>query len=250
MKDEKLYKYYSFGHDYRLLAEGRPGVPNSRVISTIKLFLENIKEFDLKVTQEVVNHQSAGLDNFLKKLEGLDERAMITQGDTSELIKIISAVDPTLDSELNLQVAYILSEKRLGLKKLIEDVSQLFSMGIFDKLSIIAKKDFSEAGKCLAFERPTAAAFHILRATEDAVKNYYLKKIKKKDRIKELLWGPMIIQLRAKKNIPKALLDSLDNIRSNFRNPTLHPELIYTMDEAQDLFSVCIDAVTRITKAS
>lgn len=108
--------------------------------------------------------------------------------------------------------------------------------------------DFVEGGTCLAFERPTAAAFHILRGTEGVLKIYYEKKIRKKDRQTNPTWGSMVNQLRTIKNAPKTLLDAYDNLRENFRNPTAHPKLTYTLDEAQDLFSVCIDAVNKIMK--
>jgi hypothetical protein len=35
-------------------------------------------------------------------------------------------------------------------------------------------------------------------------------------------------------------------IRTNYRNPTQHPEAIYTIDTAQDLFGVCIDVLGKM----
>ena len=58
--------------------------------------------------------------------------------------------------------------------------------GTFDKLSELSKTDFTEAGKCIAFERYTAAAFHVLRGTEQALTEFYLKKVKRR-RIKKNL---------------------------------------------------------------
>jgi hypothetical protein len=59
----------------------------------------------------------------------------------------------------------------------------------------------------------------------------------------------MISRLRKKTRKPKPnkiLLDHLDNIRSNFRNPTDHPEMTYGIDEVQDLFSIVTDSLNRI----
>lgn len=99
----------------------------------------------------------------------------------------------------------------------------------------------------MAFERPTAAAFHILRAAEDVLRSFYEKVVKQK-RITSRMWGPIVIDLRkrtAMKN-EAALLNNLDNIRASFRNPTQHPEKIYSMDEVQDLIFLCVDVINRM----
>ena len=105
--------------------------------------------------------------------------------------------------------------------------------------------------KAIAFELPTAAAFHQLRCVEGALKHYYQCVIKR-NRLpdKQKMWGPMIDQLRSKKTNkpPVELLDTLDRIRVNFRNPTNHPEKEYDTDEAQDLFGLCVDALNRLVK--
>jgi hypothetical protein len=54
---------------------------------------------------------------------------------------------------------------------------------------------------------------------------------------------------RRSKPPPQTLLDHLDHIRHNFRNPTQHPEAIYDIDEAQDLFNLTTDALVRLVRA-
>ena len=103
----------------------------------------------------------------------------------------------------------------------------------------------------LAFELPTAAAFHFLRGTEEALRDFYLKSVKR-DRIKEpRMWGPIVSHLRTRKKPPPALLlDNLDSLRSNFRNPTQHPEKVFDLDEAQDLLALAIDSINRMSRYS
>lgn len=110
----------------------------------------------------------------------------------------------------------------------------------------IAQYDFMKAGKCVAYELPTAGAFHILRGTESTLRLYYCNHIKQ-GRLTTLLWRPMVEHLRkCKKPIPKILLDNLDNIALNFRNPTAHPEYKYDINEVQDLFNLCADVNNRM----
>ncbi len=62
------------------------------------------------------------------------------------------------------------------------------------------------------------------------------------------MWGTMTDQLRGRKEVSKPLLDVLDNIRINFRNPTTHPKKVYDLNEVQDLFNLCCDSINRIVK--
>ncbi len=152
---------------------------------------------------------------------------------------------PTLEAEARGMVAYIISERRFRIDHLINSPSSLFAKTTYENLPSIAKDDFAEAGKCLAFERPTAAAFHMLRATEATLRHYFCMKVKRK-RV-QLMWGTMTVSMRSMpRRFPKITLNQLDHIRDSFRNPTAHRDKIYDIDEAQDLLSICIDAANRM----
>jgi hypothetical protein len=45
------------------------------------------------------------------------------------------------------------------------------------------------------------------------------------------------------------LLNNLDNIREHYRNPTQHPDKVYDINEVQDLFGLCIDAINRMVSS-
>lgn len=175
----------------------------------------------------------------------------LSSNDAKELKDIMKAIRQTLDAEAEGIFALVTTEKRIDVKKLISNVELLMASDVFDFLPNVAKYDFEQAGKCIAFELPTAAAFHLLRGTEDVIRWFYCSIIKR-NRLpeKERMWGLMIDQLRRKRrNAPPALLlDHLDYIRNNFRNPTQHPEKIYDMDESQDLFNLCTEAINKVIK--
>jgi len=155
----------------------------------------------------------------------------------------------TLDAEIIGIHAFTTTPKRLNSEKLLDDVSSLFAPDAYSSFPDIAKSDFAEAGKCIAYELPTVAAFHILRATEANLRHYYKQRIKQK-RIASEMWGPIVEDLRkrSKTKTHTTLNNHLDNIRLSFRNPTQHPESVYDIHEVQDLFSVCIDANNRMFK--
>lgn len=250
MRVTNLYRYYVFGWNYQILQKGfSGGYTAKQLLSNIESFQRFIVEHNLKVTTNVVGSELNTWKKNIRKKYKSSLTLHVEKEDSDKLIKYFEKITPTLNAELQLTKAYILSENRIPLDKLLEGVRDMFSQYAFDNLSYIAKQDFIEAGKCIAFERPTAAAFHILRGTEGTLRHYYEKKIKKRDKIENPMWANMITQLKDVKGTPRPLLDALDNIRTNFRNPTLHPESTYTLDEVQDLFSVCIDAVNKIMKS-
>ncbi|OJI53898.1 hypothetical protein CRN47_01855 [Vibrio vulnificus] len=214
------------------------------VSENIERFLENLVKLDLKVTYRA----SWKLTNFHSEMNSLNTKNL-DHVQAAKLSTIMNEIRMTLDAEIQGSYAFIATPKRLDSDKLLGDISSLFSPNIFENFPDIAKYDFDEAGKCIAFERPTAAAFHILRATEANLR-YYYKQMIKQNRVKSEMWGPIIQDLR-KKNKTKVhttLNNHLDNIRVSFRNPTQHPEAIYDIHEVQDLLSVCIDANNRMFK--
>lgn len=161
-------------------------------------------------------------------------------------------LENTLVAEAEGKAAYLITEKRLDKEKLVRKQSALLANGVWKSLPHICTSDFTSACKAIVFELPTAAAFHILRCTEGGLRHYYTGVIKR-NRLNpsKRMWGALVLQMRDKKTNkpPVELLDTLDRIRINFRNPTNHPDKIYDIEEAQDLFGLCVDAINRMVKA-
>jgi hypothetical protein len=99
-------------------------------------------------------------------------------------------------------------------------------------------EDLKQAGRCLAFEIPTACAFHICRGTEALMLSYYGTlaghpwQLTKKD------WKIYIEQLRVE-GAPKSITVRLDEIRDMDRNAYTHPEKTVSLDEAPVIFRLC-----------
>jgi len=254
MKSEPISSYIHFGTCVRFLQDAEPEwkiFGDGYVLDNINTFLEYLEEFNLPVTTRVAYE----LLEFQEKLSKSDSREngenferILSKDEAFKLRHIMSDIRVTLDAEANGNLAYIVKDKRIDVNKLLSDIPGLMSPNVFISLSEIAQYDFKEAGKCIAFELPTAAAFHILRGTEAVLKDYYCHIIKRK-RIKIMMWGPMVKHLKERKSKPippASLLNKLDDIRFTYRNPTQHPEKIYDIHEVQDLFGLCVDVVNRM----
>lgn len=237
--------------------EGTPIYSEGALLSNLQELLRRLEIYEFYVTKRVA-HQ---LLDLCKKWEsehedhkGDDEwsQSRILTGEEASLLgDQARIVRETVLAESSGKVAFIATDKRYTVEKLLDDMGSLFGEGVFLNLTDIARYDFIEGGKALAFELPTSAAFHFLRGTEETLRAFYLQVVKR-DRIKEpRMWGPMVSHLRTKKKpVPVLLLDNLDSLRSNFRNPTQHPEKVYDLDEAQDLLALAIDSINRMVRYS
>lgn len=242
-----VINYYIFGTEMRYLQDVKEGWKihkDNFVIHNLERFLNRIQELQLDVTYRACWE----LRKFKDELAVSDNEKLSAE-QASKLSKMMTDARLTLDAEIQGLEAFITTDKRFDVNKLLDNVASLFAPGVFEGFPDIAKYDFAAAAKCIAFELPTAAAFHILRATEANLRHYYASMVKQ-NRIKSLMWRPIIEDLRKKNKTKKhtVLNNHLDNIRLSFRNPTQHPEATYDIHEVQDLFSVCIDANNRIFK--
>lgn len=244
MQSKPISDYIVFGTGLRYLQDAANGWPvygKGRILETINRFFNNLQEFDLPVSQRAASE----LREFMDKLAKSPPDYKLSAEEASKLNRIMNDVRKTLFAEAGGKVAYIVTDKRIDIDKLLSNMAALMAPSVFESLPDIARYDFAEAGKCIAFERPTAAAFHLLRGTEAVLRHFYCS-IVRRNRA-DFLWGPMVESMRRRKNPqPAPLLDNLDNIRRSFRNPTQHPDKIYDIQEVQDLFSLCVDVVNRM----
>jgi hypothetical protein len=249
MRESNIYGYYIFGYNYCVLrggVEGKQvhGDPDS-LIADLKAFFSNLDDFDLGVTKEA----AADLLEIASELPRLPPTSKVDAPLAQRIIAAMNKLDTTLDSELKQRSAFTVTPKRFQLSHLLAGSSKLLAVGTWDAMTALTRFDFSSGCRSIAFELPTAAAFHLMRCVEGMLRDYYCA-IVKRNRCDPLLWGPMIQHLRSRKKIqsPAALLDHLDHIRTNFRNPTQHPEARYDNDEAQDLLAVVIDSLNRMVR--
>ncbi len=250
MRAQNIHRYYWFGTCVRYLQDVHEGQlvghrsDRTYVKYNLEVFFQYLDELGLQVTERA----AVNLRDVLLELEDKEPDARLTRAEAGTLSKAATETRKTLEAEIQGLEAYVVTPKRLDVKRLIDDPGSLFAPKVFGKLPSLAQYDLSEAAKCIAFERSTAAAFHILRATEDVLRDFY-KALARQKRV-DLMWGPMVSDLKKRPKAKKhqVLLAHLDNIRLSFRNPTQHPEATYDIHEVQDLWGLCVDAINRMAK--
>ena len=246
MKTINSYSYIAIGLFTRFIRGLEENAEKKKFINGI----DSLKTYLLEANFSVSLVAIESLITFRNKFENESESTpLISLEDANEIREEVAHLEKTIFAEASTKQIYSLTNRRYNSEYLLNSPEKLFNEKIFEKIPEFYQLDIKYANFCILFGLGTAAAFHILRASEGILRDYY-KQLVKKNRITTLLWNPMIEHLRNKKTSkpPKTLLDNLDNIRYNYRNPTNHPELFYNIDEAQDLYGLCIDVINKMIK--
>ncbi|MBA7603553.1 hypothetical protein ES703_10666 [subsurface metagenome] len=249
MEKKSIQGYFFFGTAVRYLQDISTGTNifgEGYILENINRCLDELDKLGLKVTKIA----SWKLIKFRDELTRIsDKNSLLSKEQSEELEEICHELRSTLEAELQTHEAFIVTPKRFDIDKLLDDIGSLMSPGVFSSLPEISRFDLVEAGKCIAFERPTAAAFHLLRATEAVLRYFYCTLIRTK-RVPNLLWGDIVLDLRSRQKTKHhtTLYNNLDNLRHSYRNPTQHPEAIYDIHEVQDLLPLCFEVINRMIK--
>lgn len=104
--------------------------------------------------------------------------------------------------------------------------------------------DITEAGNCIAFDRATAAVFHLMRVMEVGVQRFGSGL--GVPLTNELCWQKILdsvspaIKARRAKNAETIAISEvashLYNVKVAWRNPTMHPTSKYGLEEAKDIY--------------
>jgi len=240
------YAYIQIGLAIRLLRNVTSSYNAKIPRETLDTLTSKLQRAGFEVSLAAM--QSATFGSMEEKLRALKDDETLSSELASTLADQSEILENVVFAEAITKRIYVLPTRRFSTEYLLTAPRNLLKDGAFDKLEEIAKTDFASSCRCILFGEATAAAFHILRATESVLKTYYYHH-RRQNRLPKPMWGPMVDQLKAKtKNKPPAsLLASLDLIRTAYRNPTQHPEAVYEIDSAQDLFGVCLDVIGKMT---
>lgn len=146
-----------------------------------------------------------------------------------------------LNAELQSLVSYQVTQTGIySVSDLVENAEDVFPSGLKKRLSDDATREIRESGRCLALGVGTACGFHILRATEVVMHDYYTKICNqgiKCDRLDN--WGAYITRFRKSEDTDaKRIAEMLQQVKDHDRNLIMHPEVSLDADEAHTLFEL------------
>jgi hypothetical protein len=191
-------------------------------------------------------------NRLLQTLKAITDRTdfdgEITPQEAHAVTQSMSEFDTIFRSELLIADTYFVTGKYgYDTTTLISNTENCFPLDLGIKIPE-AIADLREAGKCLAFELSTAAGFHVLRATESVVRQYWTAVTKGKPHPRPRTMGTYSRKLEELKLGDAKLRGTLKQITDLHRNPLIHPNESLTLDDAIGLFAICRSLIASMLK--
>jgi hypothetical protein len=155
----------------------------------------------------------------------------------------LATFEAVLTAEMNVCSSYFVTKKRgYDISDLIHQAEILFPADLAQKVPE-AIPDIQQAGKCIAFEIPTAAGFHLMRALELVLRLYFDAVGKGAERPSTNNMGDYL-RIMTEKNLGDAkAIAVLRQIKDLHRNEFIHPETTLNLDEAIGVLGIAQSAV-------
>ena len=184
-----------------------------------------------------------------------DEKGIVTYGEFADSMKDI---DLRLKDELSHTKVFVLES---GRENFFDPKEPLFGAGVVDKFPK-AIDDIEDTGKCLALGLGTSAVMHLMRVMEvglqDLAKSLgipyapswesYLSQIQAKISTKHKRKG---VRWKRDEKFYRDLSGDLLTVKQAWRNPTMHIDRRYNVDEAETIFNAVKALMQRLaTKCS
>ena len=150
-----------------------------------------------------------------------------------------------LSAELQTLATYHVTQKGIySTTGLIEEAEKSLPEPVLKKINADIVEEIRESGKCLAFDCATGSCFHIMRATEVVMHEYYVVVCKPQNTERLGNWGAYIAELKkSQKPEVKEVVALLQQIKDQHRNLIIHPEVVLSPDEAFTLFEIAKGAI-------
>lgn len=178
----------------------------------------------------------------------LQNKETLNAWDVLNVKSAIEKFETVLAAELQVLDTYFVSQKAgYATVDLIGNAEILIPESIRQDMPDEAIMDFKAGGRCLAFELPTAAGFHLLRSTEAVLHGYYDAVATKKNIPKNATMGTYITNLEAHGG-DKKVMAVLRQITDLHRNPLMHPQDTLTMTQAIILIGIVISAIAAMVE--
>jgi hypothetical protein len=174
------------------------------------------------------------------------EDPAISWFEAQQLSEYVNKFEIALQADFGVRDTFIVSVKRAySTTLLVESGQSMVSAMSFTRFPGL-HKDLHDAGRCVGFELPTAAAFHLFRAVEAAVHDYgvFVRKKSFSDGEKRGGLGSYANCLKEKTlAVDLRITGAIEHIASLYRNPTMHPEMHLSNEEVIGTLNIAISVI-------
>lgn len=251
MRRINLYAYFDCGGGLRTLKNLQTGEARRGDLVLPDVVLWRLLNDPIFKTLPSSRAQAVRLSESLANAYASDDmfdNSILEDGVLSNIKGLYSTFETFLAEELTRANVYAVDPKGIfETDALVNRASEAIPPKLLKVLPAECANDLQQAGRCLAFELPTAAGFHIMRATEAAIWKYWDKAVGKKVRPTSRNWGSAIKDLEGG-GADARITAALRQLKDLHRNPVVHPEVTLDMDEALALWQVAPGAIIAIAR--
>jgi hypothetical protein len=186
------------------------------------------------------------IDSSTKQMKASEGEDHASQHEIAVLRSLVEKFEHALAAELNRVPSYI--AEKLGIysiQDMIENASSAFSAAHRAAVAPTALTEFNTGGRAIAFGLGTAAAVHLLRATEIVLRQYYelfSKGPSGKGERNYSIYLKKLSLLADDESLSdrpdRRVIQMLAQIKEHYRNPLITPEVSMTTEQATSLFGL------------
>jgi hypothetical protein len=245
MKRVNAFAFYTFGQTIQPLLQITAGQPVSEWSARLLQAAQWIESTCDNPMLPLRVCQNAGKNavEWIRLITAKPGDYIITSADANALVVSLFDFQAVFREELSVADFYVVSQKaHFSTTTLVENGEQMFPADFRKELPEEAIHDIQQGARCFAFELPTAAGFHFLRAIEAVIHSFYDVLSGNAPRPHRSAMGIYIDEL-IKLNANPELVLVLRQIKDLHRNPVVHPEETLDMTEAQMLMGIMQSAM-------
>jgi hypothetical protein len=244
------FAFYQFGQVMQPLLQIPPGAPVKDwlgVLAGAQGWVESTSTEPILGLRVCVGH-SQRVVNAIKAITQLGPDGEVTPQQSSELIGAILDFQAVFHAEMSDSDTYIVPQRSIfSTHALIENGERMFQPDVLAKMPELAINDVRQGTRCFAFELPTAAGFHFLRAVEEVIHLHYDILAKGAPRPARSAMGIYLDKL-VELNAQPEIVAVLKQIKDLHRNPLSHPDAILDMPGAQMVMGLMQSAIFAMMK--
>jgi len=186
------------------------------------------------------------LNNLLTEDRLSNANKPLDQREVVQIMALVREFETIFEIECNHLDVYFINQKRAWDMSILTNEAENVLGKVKAMLEGSALDDWRQAGRCLAFDVPTASGFHMFRVIESVVLKYFPifgLSVPTKKGDKNL---GHYIKILEDKGLDTRIVEMLRHLKEFYRNPLMHPEKFLTSDEAEGLFGFAQSAVSRM----
>jgi hypothetical protein len=167
--------------------------------------------------------------------------ARLSSWECKRVITALDKFEAVFAEEMRENATYFVPRRGIFFTKaLVDAADETFPAEISELISEKTKTEWRAAGRCLAFNLLSASGFHVARAVEAQVEEYYQYFCGKGRDATLHGWKAYLDALEKVKGDcvpnPKTLAE-LAQMKDDFRNPVVHPRIVLSEADARMLYN-------------